>query len=147
MIKNQIHQGPGNYKPVVQINSDGKCPLSGIPNIKSINFGKSKSKRFLYKYNNVPRPGSYKSKGLFGTNFVSKYNSGNLSSFHQRFKIKSNLDNTPGPGAYSSFSEFGTSTVDKSFKIDRFKIKKKLMLLNKKKKHDENNKSNIIQNE
>lgn len=147
MIKNQIHQGPGNYKPVVQINSDGKCPLSGIPNIKSINFGKSKSKRFLYKYNNVPRPGSYKSKGLFGTNFVSKYNSGNLSSFHQRFKIKSNLDNTPGPGAYSSFSEFGTSTVDKSFKIDRFKIKKKLMLLNKKKKHDENNKSNIIQKE
>ena len=122
--KKSYSPGPGNYKPVVQINSDGKCPLSGIPNIKRINFGKSKSKRFLYKYNDVPGPGSYKSKGLFGKNFISKYNSGNLISFHQRFKIKSNLDNTPALGLIHLLVNLEHLLLIKVLKLIDLKLKK-----------------------
>lgn len=141
--KDNNSPGPGEYKSVVHINSKGKYPLSKIPNIKSISFGKSHSKRFIYKYNEVPGPGSYKYKGLFGINFNSKYNSGKLLSILPKFKNTTIFDNTPGPGTYSSFSEFGTPSVNKSFKITRNKLKKKLLL--PKRKKEENDKSIKIQ--
>ena len=41
------YPGPGEYKPMISINSKGKYPISKISNIKSTNFGKYKTKRFF----------------------------------------------------------------------------------------------------
>ena len=39
---------PGSYPPIVRINSEGKYPLSQIPNIQCHNFGLSQSNRWNY---------------------------------------------------------------------------------------------------
>jgi hypothetical protein len=126
--------GPGNYSTVVHINSEGKYPLSGIQNIKSITFGKNKANRFVYKNNDVPGPGMYKLKSLLGINYISKYNSGKLISIHKKLLNRKNiLDMTPGPGSYSSFSEFGTPRWEthKTLRNDRIKkIKRKILSAN-----------------
>lgn len=102
--------GPGEYTPLLSINPNGQYPISKISNIKSTHFGIGKSKRFIYKNNKVPGPGTYIIKGLMGVNFNSKYKSGNLISIHKKFRKKDDRDNFPGPGAYSSFSDFGLLT-------------------------------------
>ena len=114
--------GPGQYTPLVSINSEGKYPISKISNIKTTHFGIGKSKRFIFKINNVPGPGSYKIKGLMGINYNSKYNSGKLISIHKKFRKKDTRDNYPGPGSYSSFSEFGILTSRDDQISDRVKI-------------------------
>ena len=38
--------GPGAYDSIININNDGKCPVSRIPNIKSRNFGIDRIDRF-----------------------------------------------------------------------------------------------------
>ena len=98
--------GPAEYSPLLSINSEGKYPISKISNVHSTNFGSNKTKRFFYKINNVPGPGSYRIKGLMGVNFNSKFKSVKLISMHKKFKKKDSRDNYPGPGAYCSFSEF-----------------------------------------
>lgn len=104
---NMNNPGPGEYSPMDSINKEGKYPISKISNIKSVNFGKNRSKRFLYKRSDVPGPGSYKLKGLMGINFNSKYNSVKLITIHKKILNKDIKDNVPGPGAYASFGEFG----------------------------------------
>ena len=130
--------GPGEYTPLISINSEGKYPISKISNIKSTHFGNDKSKRFYYKLNNVPGPGSYKIKGLMGVNFNSKYKSVNLISMHKKFK-KKDRDNYPGPGSYSSFSEFGILTPRTDSTIYPLKLGNSIKLSPIKKK--ENDKS------
>lgn len=126
--KNFFHNpGPGEYTPLVSINSEGKYPISKIPNVKSPNFGIDKSRRFFYKKNNVPGPGSYKIKGLMGINYNSKYKSVKLISMHKKFRKKDTRDNFPGPGSYLSFSEFGIITprndkTEKPIKISNLKL-------------------------
>ena len=123
--------GPGEYSSVINFNSEGKYPLSNISNAKTISFGKNSSSRMFYKINDVPGPGTYKIKGLFGTNFISKYNSGRLISIHKKLAAqKSYMDYTPGPGTYSSFSEFGTPTWESTKKRKKKKIKKKILSSN-----------------
>ena len=123
--------GPGEYSSVINFNSEGKYPLSNISNAKTISFGKNSSSRMFYKINDVPGPGTYKIKGLFGTNFISKYNSGRLISIHKKLAAqKSYMDYTPGPGTYSSFSEFGTPTWESTKKRKIKKIKKKILSSN-----------------
>ena len=85
-----LSPGPGQYSPVININSEGKYPLSKISNVHTINFGNNRTRRFFYKINNVPGPGTYKLKGLLGINFVSKYNSGKLISIHRKYETKNN---------------------------------------------------------
>ena len=127
-----LSPGPGQYSPVINFNSEGKYPLSKISNVHTINFGNNRTRRFFYKINNVPGPGSYKLKGLFGINFISKYNSGKLISFPRKYETKKILDSTPGPGSYKSFSEFGNPSIEirhennKNNKIK--KIKKKILI-------------------
>ena len=117
--------GPGNYSPVVNINSEGKYPISGMNNVHTINFGNNKARRFFYKINGVPGPGMYKLKGLFGINYNSKYNSGKLISIHKKLLAKKyKFDDTPGPGTYSVFSEFGTPSLQMNETIKRNTIKK-----------------------
>jgi len=99
--------GPGEYSPMVSINTKGKYPISRISNIKSLNFGLDKTKRFFYKKNDFPGPGSYRLKDLMGVNFNSKYKSVKLISLHKKIKKKDTRDNYPGPGSYSTFGEFG----------------------------------------
>ena len=143
-----LSPGPGEYSSVVKINSEGKCPLSKIANVRTINFGNNKARRFFYKINNVPGPGAYKLKSLLGINFISKYNSGKLISIHKKILAKKKLDDTPGPGTYSSFSEFGIPSWenDKTIKSNRNKMK----LIRKKilsaEGGDEKNKSKTIIN-
>lgn len=122
--------GPGDYSSVIHINSEGKYPLSGVSNVNTINFGNNHSTRFFYKINNIPGPGTYKLKGLFGINFISKYNSGKLISIHKKFAEKKNiLDYTPGPGSYSCFSEFGIPNykTHETEKRNKIKIRKKIL--------------------
>ena len=38
--------GPGAYETIININNDGKCPVSKIPNIKARNFGIDRIDRF-----------------------------------------------------------------------------------------------------
>ena len=57
--------------------------------------------------NNIPAPNAYKTKGLMGLNFNSKFRSGKLISMSQKFRYKDSRENYPGPGAYIRFSEFG----------------------------------------
>lgn len=126
--------GPGSYSSVIKISSDGRCPLSPIPNVKCPNFGASKTQRFFYKINNTPGPGQYKINGLLGSIYNSKYKSGKLVSIGKKLKDVHNKSDYPGPGAYTSFSEFGY-TLPKSTKKSKVKIKKclsmpKIKLLN-----------------
>ena len=121
------YPGPGEYKPMISINSKGKYPISKISNIKSTNFGKYKTKRFFYKINNIPGPGSYKFKDLMGVNFNSKYKSVKLITMHKKLTKKEIRDNYPGPGSYSSFSEFGnlspkTERTIKNIKFSSIKL-------------------------
>ena len=119
-----LSPGPGQYSPVININSEGKYPLSKISNVHTINFGNNRTRRFFYKINNVPGPGTYKLKGLLGINFVSKYNSGKLISIHRKYETKKIIDSTPGPGSYSSFSEFGIPSLERHETTKNIKIKK-----------------------
>ena len=119
-----LSPGPGQYSPVININSEGKYPLSKISNVQTINFGNNRTRRFFYKINNVPGPGTYKLKGLLGINFVSKYNSGKLISIHRKYETKKIIDSTPGPGSYSSFSEFGIPSLERHETTKNIKIKK-----------------------
>ena len=119
-----LSPGPGQYSPVININSEGKYPLSKISNVHTINFGNNRTRRFFYKINNVPGPGTYKLKGLLGINFVSKYNSGKLISIHRKYETKKIIDSTPEPGSYSSFSEFGIPSLERHETTKNIKIKK-----------------------
>ena len=119
-----LSPGPGQYSPVININSEGKYPLSKISNVHTINFGNNRTRRFFYKINNVPGPVTYKLKGLLGINFVSKYNSGKLISIHRKYETKKIIDSTPGPGSYSSFSEFGIPSLERHETTKNIKIKK-----------------------
>ena len=137
--------GPGEYSPLLSINSEGKYPISKISNVNSTNFGFNKTKRFFYKINNLPGPGSYRIKGLMGVNFNSKYKSVKLISMHKKLKKKDARDNYPGPGAYSSFSEFSGASnpqVDKTISTIKFKNSIKLSPIKKK----ENDKSFEVNN-
>ena len=137
--------GPGEYSPLLSINSEGKYPISKISNVNSTNFGSNKTKRFFYKINNLPGPGSYRIKGLMGVNFNSKYKSVKLISMHKKLKKKDARDNYPGPGAYSSFSEFSGASnpqVDKTISTIKFKNSIKLSPIKKK----ENDKSFEVNN-
>lgn len=134
-INNSLSPGPANYSTVVNFNSEGKYPLSGMSNVHTINFGSNRTRRFFYKVNNIPGPGSYKIKGLFGKNFISKFKSGNFISIHKKLLSKKNdSDETPGPGAYSSFSEFGIPSLNthKTLNVcDKIRIRKKILSANK----------------
>ena len=142
-LKNRIlSPGPGEYSTIVHINSEGKYPLSGMPNVKTINFGSRRAKRFIYKYNDNPGPGMYKNKSLFGVNYNSKYNSGKFISIHKKIKYTNKVDDTPGPGTYSSFSEFGMPAFDteSTFRKSRMKKIKKIILLKGKREDNKTNK-------
>ena len=119
-----LSPGPGHYSTIVHMNSEGKYPLSGIPNVKKINLGNRRAKRFIYKINDIPGPGMYKNKSLFGINYNSKYNSGKFFSIHKKIKYVNKIDDTPGPGAYSSFSEFGIPNWDTENTFRNYKMKK-----------------------
>ena len=41
--------GPGVYRPVIEINDKGKCPLSKFKNSNVLNFGSNSCNRFEYK--------------------------------------------------------------------------------------------------
>ena len=138
--------GPGQYSTIVHINSEGKYPLSAIPNVKTINFGNYRAKRFKYKSNDIPGPGQYKNKSLFGINYNSKYKSGKFISIHKKIKYINKVEDTPGPGSYSSFSEFGMPNWDTESTFRKSKIKriKKRILSAEKLENSKNNKSSKI---
>ena len=145
IIDSNKSPGPGKYSSVINFNSEGKYPSSRISNVNTICFGKSKSRRFYYRINNVPGPGTYKLKSLLGINYNSKYNSGKLISLHCKIKDKkTDLDCTPGPGSYSSLSEFGTSTLENFRSKKMKKIKKKILSANGNDKVNESCKNNKI---
>jgi hypothetical protein len=140
IISHPLSPGPGDYSSVINFNSEGRYPLSNIANTKTISFGKNSAPRIFYRINDVPGPGTYKIKGLFGSNFNSKYNSGRLISIHKKLDTKkSNYDYTPGPGTYSSFSEFGMPTWESIKKRKSKKIRKQILSAN----GFDNSKSNI----
>ena len=140
IISHPLSPGPGDYSSVINFNSEGRYPLSNIANTKTISFGKNSAPRIFYRINDVPGPGTYKIKGLFGSNFNSKYDSGRLISIHKKLDTKkSNYDYTPGPGTYSSFSEFGMPTWESIKKRKSKKIRKQILSAN----GFDNSKSNI----
>lgn len=130
--------GPANYTPLLSINSEGKYPISKMPNVISPNLRMNKVKRFLNKINDYPGPGSYTIKGLMGINFNSKYNSGKLISMHKRFKKNNERDNYPGPGSYSSIGEFGIMTPLTDRTVNNIRAGKNNKLSPIKKKENEN---------
>ena len=144
-IEGDQSPGPGNYSSIINFNSKGKYPLSAISNVNTICFGNNKARRFYYRINNVPGPGTYKLKSLLGINYNSKYNSGKLISLHCKVKDrKTDLDCTPGPGTYSSFSEFGTPTMETLRTNKMKKIRKKILSANGSDKVNESCKTNKI---
>ncbi len=105
--------GPGDYK-LVQINKEGKYPLSQFRNTSSISFCLSKEKRFNYSSKNfVPAPNAYDLKSMIdgkGYIYSSKYKSAAANSIVGKGKdLTTKFTNykTPGPGSYRTFSEFG----------------------------------------
>ena len=85
-------------------------------NIHSMFFGKNPNDRFSYRNLlhdvNVPGPGNYNQKSLFGKVFNSRYKSNNAYTFSHKIKYIDSRENYPGPGSYNNFSEFSTYEVD-----------------------------------
>ena len=46
--KHMNNPAPGTYQPIIKINLQGRYPLSTISNIKSSNFGLSRSDRWSH---------------------------------------------------------------------------------------------------
>lgn len=106
-----LSPGPGSYSNI-QINKEGKYPISQYQNISRVPWGMSKSKREVTRINNVPGPGKYSIDGLMngkGKVYNSKYKSSTARSMGQKLKgiFDKSSESTPGPGSYSTFSEFG----------------------------------------
>ena len=115
-ILNNNFPGPGRYKNILGISTKGLYPISDMKNIHSINFGKNPTDRFSYrnllKDINVPGPGNYNQKSLFGKVFNSRYKSNNAYTFSHKYKYIDSRENYPGPGSYNNFSEFSTYEID-----------------------------------
>ena len=107
--------GPGKYdSSSIEINKQGKYPISTYSNTKQVNWSKAKEERFFSpKSTRTPGPGKYNIHGLVngsGKCYNSKFRSGTAKTFGKKlkgvFELNINGD-TPGPGTYSTFSEFG----------------------------------------
>ena len=110
------YPGPGKYKNILGISTKGIYPISDMRNIHSMFFGKNPNDRFSYRNLlhdvNVPGPGNYNQKSLFGKVFNSRYKSNNAYTFSHKIKYIDSRENYPGPGSYNNFSEFSTYEVD-----------------------------------
>ena len=119
--------GPGQYPITVKINNQGKYPVSNISNISSLKFGLDKSKRFIYKMNKFPGPGTYDVKPLMGKIFDSKFRSYSGASILGKIKNIESRSNYPGPGSYVIPSDFGiyqSKDADKYPQENVYPIKK-----------------------
>ena len=119
--------GPGQYPITVKINNQGKYPVSNISNISSLKFGLDKSKRFIYKMNKFPGPGTYDMKPLMGKIFDSKFRSYSGASILGKIKNIESRSNYPGPGSYVIPSDFGiyqSKDADKYPQENVYPIKK-----------------------
>ena len=99
--KNKKKGLPAEYPVTVKINNQRKYPVS---NISSLQFGLDKSKRFIYKMNKFPGPGTYNIKPLMGKIFNNKFRS--YSGASVLVKIK-NIDSRNNyPASYLLPSDF-----------------------------------------
>ena len=91
----------------LEMNNQGKYPVSTYRNINSLRFDKQKEKRFNYTYNQFPGPGKYDTKPLLGKIYDSKYQTFDGFTIYGRYKVKDSRQNYPGPGSYKLPSDFG----------------------------------------
>lgn len=115
--------GPGDYK-IVQLNEQGKYPLSRFRNTPGITFGLNKSMRFNSTIRDrFPGPSEYPLKSLMdgtGYSYISKFKSSTSQTIlgkgkDSTMKYTNRISKThfilaPGPGSYQTFSEFGIYT-------------------------------------
>ena len=105
-------QNDKNEKPYItnnplQINVQGKYPLSSVRNVNSMRMGNDKTKRSDYIINKNPGPADYTIKPLLGRIFESPYRSSEGVSILSRYKVIDSRSNYPGPGSYRLPSDFG----------------------------------------
>ena len=97
----------GKVKIPLEMNPNGKYPVSTLRNINFVKFDKDHSKRFNYTYSQFPGPGTYDTKQLLGKIYESKFQTFEGFTMYQRYKVKDSRQNYPGPGSYKLPSDFG----------------------------------------